>query len=187
METKHDVFVLQAPLSRSIWAEYTKLNDYICLIPEKELFIKQLEGTGGKVSVIDLIAYQRGWGNLLISWYHKGLQGSPFTMPGDGFATWDYTALAQHFYEKYQAKTGKEAQEQFLQVVLAIIDLTEDTHTAGTLNAYGKWPWCTLKSGTHWPLSKWITVNTIAPYKRAHTILKKHFKFPRAALTTTGY
>ena len=62
---------------------------------------KIIDGTGGIISVNNLLSYQIGWDNLLINWYESGIKGKIIVMPGEGFDKWDYTGLALHFYKKY--------------------------------------------------------------------------------------
>lgn len=121
----------------------------------------------------DLIAYQIGWGKCLIRWYEAGIQGEMPKMPGEGFLTWDYTGLAQHFYQTYQFDNAEEQMRIFHQTVLRILEIVETEHQTGNLDQMGVWPWCTLPSGKKWPLSKWIRVNTASPYKQAARLIKK--------------
>lgn len=147
----------------------------ITSIPVSSRILKQIEGTGGQVSIIDLIAYQIGWGKCLIEWYEFGIKGESPLMPREGFSTWDYTAIARHFYQKYQYHYHDEQSQVFHQVVLQLLDIVEKEHHTGNLDRIGVWSWCTLQSGKQWPLSKWIKINTSSPYKRAHQLIKKEF------------
>src|SRR5438105_7789241 len=90
-----------APLSKQIQQEYNKLVALISLIDKTHRLNHDIEGAGGTVSIADSIAYQIGWGKLLISWYETGVQGKMPAMPGEGFTKWDYVGLAKHFYQKY--------------------------------------------------------------------------------------
>ncbi len=94
-------------------------------------------------------------------------------MPGEGFTTWDYSAIAQHFYQKYSQGRPADIKQKFDDVVQKIITIIEKELALDRLDKAGIWSWCTLKSGKEWPLSKWIIVNTVAPYKRARNFLKK--------------
>lgn len=165
--------VLKAPLSQEIQKEYDKLINLIDSIPVSSRILKQIEGTGGKVSISDLIAYQIGWGKCLIGWYESGIKGEVPVMPGDGFSTWDYTAIARHFYQKYQYHYQDEHSQVFHQVMLQLLDIVEKEHQTGNLDRIGVWSRCTLRSGKQWPLSKWIKINTSSPYKRAYQLIKK--------------
>ncbi|MDP1879518.1 MAG: ClbS/DfsB family four-helix bundle protein [Parachlamydiaceae bacterium] len=165
--------VLKAPLSLEIKKEYDRLIKLIVSIPFSERNLKKINGTGGKVSVTDLIAYQIGWGKCLICWYESGLKMEAPEMPGEGFSKWDYVAIAQHFYAKYQYDQNDQQVKAFHQVVFQLLDIVENENQTGHLDQIGIWTWCTLLSGKHWPLSKWIRINSCAPYKRAYHAIKK--------------
>lgn len=158
----------------NIKKEFAKLIKAVSETPEKYQYKKEIEFTGGPVSVSDLISYQIGWGKLLISWYDSGLQNKKFTMPGCGFDSWDYEGLAIFFYKKHENKNIGKQLNEFEKVVKEIISIVDKEETSGNLKKLGVWPWCTLASGKEWPLSKWIQVNTVAPYKRATAIVKKY-------------
>lgn len=163
----------QCPLSQDIQREYDRLVTIINPIPSSIRALKVIEGTGGKVSVANLIAYQIGWGKCVIRWYEAGIQGKTPSMPGEGFSSWDYQAIAQHFYQKYHYDGFDEQMEVFHQVVLHLLEIVEREDRSHQLDQPGIWPWCTLSSGKNWPLSKWIRVNTASPYKRAAQLIKK--------------
>ena len=165
--------ILRAPLSQEIQREYDKLINLIASIPVSSRILKQIDGTGGQVSITDLIAYQIGWGKCLIGWYESGIKGEAPIMPGEGFTTWDYTAIAQHFYQKYHYYNPDEQSQVFHQIVLELLDIVEKEYQLGNLDRIGVFSWCTLKSGKQWPLSKWIKINTSSPYKRAYQLIKK--------------
>ena len=164
------------PLSNAVKAEYNKLMESLELVPINLRSSPCIEGTGGQVSVRDLLAYQIGWGKLLLGWYQAGLNKEIPKMPGEGFSSWDYNALAKHFYQKYEYDCLEEKCAQFFLIVKEILNIIERENETGNLNKIGVWAWCTLKSGKSWPLSKWIQVNTVSPYKRATTLIKKFAK-----------
>lgn len=164
--------VYKASLSKGIVKEYNKLSEAISLIPAQSLLLKTIDFSAGKVSVRDLVAYQIGWGTLLISWYISEIENTKPQMPGEGFTKWDYTGLAQHFYCKYQYDSIQEQIHVLHSVVVQILNIVEKEHLTGNLDKVGIWSWCTLSSGKQWPLSKWITVNTSAPYKRASALIR---------------
>ena len=118
----------QCAISQNILREYNRLLKIVTHISPSIRTLKSIDGTGGKVSVSDLIAYQIGWGKCLIRWYETGIQGKMPEMPGEGFSTWDYLGIAQHFYQKYQYDGGDRQMEIFHQVVLRILQIvdTED-------------------------------------------------------------
>lgn len=159
--------------SSKIRLEYDRLKDATAAFPISKRGLKLLDGTGGKVSIADLIAYQIGWGNCLIRWYETGLKGEHPEMPGDGFSQWSYEEIAKHFYKKYRYDGAEEQMKILDELVLNILKIVDREEKNGNLDQIGVWAWCTLRSGKSWPLSKWIQVNTIAPYKRAVKVIKK--------------
>lgn len=163
----------KSPLSKSIVKEYNKLIKLLENITDTNYNLNLVEGTGGKVSVNNLIAYQIGWGNLLISWYNNGINDKILIMPGDGFSSWDYVGLAKHFCQKYKYANQNEQIKAFNTIVLQIVDIVEHEFITENLDKIGIWSWCELASGKQWPLSKWVQVNTVAPYKRASGLIRK--------------
>lgn len=159
-------------LAENIQKEYNKLVITYFKVPETDRSLKNINGTGGVVSANDIIAYQIGWGKLVSQWYKEGIQNKQPIMPGDGFTTWDYNGLAKHFYDKYKYNESIKYIEQFREVVKDILNIVENEYQNGNLDKIGVWSWCTLKSGKKWPLSKWIQINTVAPFKKATGLIK---------------
>ena len=158
-------------LIQEIRREKDKLLKLINNVSPSALSLKIIDGTGGKVSISDLIAYQIGWGQCLIRWYESGIKGETPEMPGEGFSSWDYNAIAKHFYEKYRCNTSDQQISAFQEVAARILEIAQNEELTGNLDRIGVWPWCKLSNGKQWPLSKWIQVNTVAPYKRAAKLL----------------
>lgn len=163
----------QSTLSQDIQYEYNRLVKIANHVSPSLRTLKIIDGTAGKVSVSDIIAYQIGWGKSLIRWYEAGIQGKMPEMPGEGFLAWDYLGIARHFYQIYQFDSAEGQMRIFHQVVLRILEIVEVEDQTGNLDRMGVWPWCTLSSGKKWLLSKWIRVNTVSPYKRATALIKK--------------
>lgn len=166
----------KSTLSQDIQHEYTRLAEIATTISPSVRTLKIIDGTGGKVSAADIIAYQIGWSKWLIRWYKTGIRGEAQEMPGDGFSTWDYQAIARYFYQIHNPESIDEQMRIFHQAVLRIIEIVETEERTGNLDRLGVWPWCTLRSGKPWPLSKWIRVNTSSPYKKATVTVRKLLK-----------
>ncbi|MBA3815675.1 MAG: ClbS/DfsB family four-helix bundle protein [Parachlamydiaceae bacterium] len=160
-------------LIQDIIREKNKLELLVCNLSLQARSLKNIDNNGRKVSASDLIAYQIGWGKCLIRWYEAGINNEIIEMPGDGFLKWDYVGLAQHFYKTYCYDSFDQQMNIFQQTVLRIFEIIQIEHQTGNLDRIGVWSWCTLPSGKQWPLSKWIKVNTAAPYKRAVNLIKK--------------
>lgn len=167
---------ITAPLSTTILNSYKTLISVSSQVPLAYKNLKLIQATGGALSVCDLIAYQIGWGKLLIHWYNSGLQSENIVMPGHGFSTWDYTGLAKYFYSKYGYDGHTIQLEEFKKVITLIIKIVDSEYASGNLEKIGVWDWCTLPSGKQWPLSKWVIVNTSSPYKRATALIRKCMK-----------
>lgn len=173
---KIDPTLFEATLSREILKEYLGLIEVVTSLPFSFRDLKEIEGTGGNVSVGDIIAYQIGWGKCLIRWYEAGIKQEVPEMPGEGFSNWHYVTIAYHFYQKYQYDLGEEQERIFHQVITRILEIVEKENKTGNLNKLGVWSWCSLQSGKPWTLCKWIKVNTSSPYKRATLMIKKMVK-----------
>lgn len=169
--------VYKAPLSKEIKREFNKLTFIISDISPSLRKVKYKDATRGTISVADLIAYQIGWGKLVIGWYQAGLKGRIPQMPGEGFTKWDYSGLAKHFYKKYHFDGGIKQERELYKVVKKLLAIVEHEYQTKNLDKKGVWEWSTLSSGIKWPLSKWIRINTVAPYKRATTLIRKIKKF----------
>jgi hypothetical protein len=163
----------EPPLDQEIRCAYDRLIKALNILPTSVRTLKVIDATGGKVSASDLIAYQIGWGKCVIQWYEAGMRGENPELPGEGFSTWNYTAIAHHFYKKYHYDGLNEQMKVFQEVVSTLLEIVETEHQANRLDQTNVWTWCTLSSGKHWPLSKWIRVNTVSPYKRAAQLIKK--------------
>lgn len=163
----------KSPLSKSIKQEYNRLVSVVSALNSYHRDARNIDNMHEKISASDLIAYQIGWGKLLITWYESGLKGEIPQMPGEGFVKWDYKGIARHFYKKYAFDGESEQSQVFHDVVAKILSFTEHEYKTGNLDKIGIWNWCTLASGKEWPLSKWIKINTASPYKRAIALIKK--------------
>jgi hypothetical protein len=164
---------MKTKLSQDIQLEFNRLVLAIENVIPSNRILKIIQGTGGNVSVADLIAYQIGWGKCVIRWYEAGIKKEIPEMPGEGFSKWNYIAIAKKFYKKYAHDSSDEQMKIFKQVVFQILEIIQKEQLTGNLDRTGVWPWCALSSGKLWPLSKWIRVNTAAPYKRATQLIKK--------------
>lgn len=135
---------------------YQKLVKEVHDIDERASRRVELEGN---VSICDVIAYQIGWGKLMLGWEAAEEKGQKTPMPAEGYKWNQLGLLAQSFYKAYQHVSLKELLNEFdkiVQLILKWIDaLSEDE-----LFSLQQREW----AGDKWPLAKWIQVNTIAPY-----------------------
>lgn len=160
-------------LSEEIKSTYLKLDGLLEHVPINLVNEKKIVFAKSLVSIADLIAYQIGWGKLLLQWYQSGIKNQTIQMPGEGFNKWDYKGLAKHFFQIHHYKNFSAQRQVFQQIVQEITAFVEYESQTGSLDKVGVWSWCTLPSGKKWPLSKWVTVNTKSPYKRAKLLIEK--------------
>jgi hypothetical protein len=161
-----------AKLSNNIKKEYNNFVGLALRISDAGRKQKKYSFSSSTVSVNDLVAYQIGWGQLVVNWYDTGVKGKMPQMPGDGFTEWKYNALAAHFYKSYQFGSPSAQHRVFKDVTERIIAIVEKESKTGNLDKEGAWEWQKLKSGKYWPLSKWVQVNTVAPFSRAAKLIK---------------
>lgn len=165
----------ETALSKNIQESYNALIQTVAQVPEADWTLKNIHFGTEIISPQNLIAYQVGWGKLLLSWYTAGIQGMQPIMPGEGFTAWNYKRIAHHFYTTYMNYKPQELCQDFQRTVLSIIEISEKESLSGNLDKIDVWAWCTLASGRAWPLAKWVQINTVAPYKRARTVLKRYY------------
>jgi hypothetical protein len=130
--------------------------------------LERFPGIEGEVSPCDLIAYQIGWGKLLMSWDKLETQGKTAEMPAPGFKWNQLSALANHFYKEQNGQSLEQLLAQF-EVLVDEIRLFIESNSEEVLFEIGKRRW----AGQKWSIAKWIQVNTVAPYGSARTKLRK--------------
>lgn len=163
----------KAELLLNFDSAYSKLIKELATIPEQETRLPEIEG---EISACDLLAYQIGWGRLLLQWDKDELQGKPSQMPAPGFKWNQLGLLAQSFYAHHCNSSLSQLHAEFAELAEQIRQFILDNEES-TLFEQGKRNW----AGDKWPLVKWIQVNTIAPYQSARSKLrrwKKHQALP---------
>ncbi len=68
-------------LSNQNLEAYRKLVETINETPETLFKEKLIQATDAIMSIADVIAYQIGWGTLLVSWYKVGIEHKTVVMP----------------------------------------------------------------------------------------------------------
>jgi len=114
------------------------------------------------------LAYQIGWGKLLLNWEQEEKKGKTPVMPAKGYKWNELGSLAQSFYERYQNKDIVYLRKEFSKVVKKIEGLIESLEEDELFSPHQR-EW----TGDKWAMVKWIQVNTIAPYKSARTKIRR--------------
>lgn len=144
---------------------YNKLREEITRVPDALSRAPQLEGG---ICLCELMAYQIGWGRLVLQWEAREQAGQPVDMPAPGFKWNQLGALAQSFYLRSRDDSAAQLLAQFDALASdlhAFIAVSSDTF----LFNVGQRQW----AGAKWPVVKWLQVNTIAPYDSARAKLRK--------------
>lgn len=104
----------QRELLSSLQAAYAKLAEEAAQVPPE---LERDPGIEGGISPCDLIAYQIGWGRLLLSWDSTEAQGGIAQMPAPGFKWNQLGLLARSFYQEQQGQTLKQLLATFAALV----------------------------------------------------------------------
>jgi hypothetical protein len=153
----------KAELIRAIEADSAKLiaafNAMDAKLWDNAILQGNIQGT--TITPANLLAYQIGWGRLVLSWYQKGLEGVSFEMPLEGFKWNELGKLATYFHKEYESHSPSELQEMFQALVKEILNLVfsltnEELYTVGVFKWTGKYT-----------LGRYIQINTSSPYKNA--------------------
>ena len=153
----------KAELVAAIEKDSTKLIAAFNAIDPKlwDCAIIQGNTKGTVITPVNLLAYQIGWGRLVLSWYHKGIKGVPFSMPLEGFKWNELGKLASYFHQEYESYSYEELVAIFQELIVEIMQLVqsltnEALYTVGVFSWTGKYT-----------LGKYIQLNTSSPYKNA--------------------
>lgn len=155
----------KADLLKELESAYARLHEEAASIPPA---LERCAGLEGGISPCDLIAYQIGWGRLLLSWDALEARGEAVDMPAPGFKWNQLGLLANSFHQARSGHTLERLLAEF-ELLVGRIRRFIDTCTEDELFRIGVRHW----AGEKWPVAKWIQVNTIAPYKSARTKLRR--------------
>ncbi|MGK0291515.1 MAG: hypothetical protein ACI86H_002983 [bacterium] len=139
----------------------------------------RLRNIKGNVSCCDLIAYQLGWGMLLIDWERTESTGETPIMPTERYKWNQLGALAHSFYQKYSEWTLQQLRLEFSNLYQDLVGwINSLSHEELFESKNRQW------TGEKWAIVKWIQVNTIAPYKSARTKVR-HWKKEEMGVKST--
>lgn len=126
----------------------------------------------------EIITYQLGWLELVMDWDQSELEGRTFLMPAQDFKWNELGGLVQSFYSRYAEyslpglrELLRQSEQQWLEWV--------GTLTEEELFIQGSRKWTGTKE--HWPMARWIHINSAAPFKSFRGKIRKWKKhFPAA-------
>lgn len=131
---------------------------------------KDLLVEGVDRSPSEMIAYQLGWINLVMSWDVDEQEGKEVIMPAPGYKWNQLGGLYKSFYESYKEYTLVELKQKFNDSISKLCDWIEEL-TEEELFIQGHREWTGDKE--NWPMAKWIHINSVAPFKTFRTKIRK--------------
>ncbi len=133
---------------------------------DKDVFVKEVDRTPAQ-----MIAYQLGWINLILSWEQDNKDGKHVITPTENYKWNNLGGLYQRFYDKYAACSLETLIDLFQQDVYKIVQLVESYSDQELFEPGGR-QWAT-STPANWPIWKWIHINTVAPFKSFRTKIRK--------------
>ncbi|WP_195258077.1 ClbS/DfsB family four-helix bundle protein [Bacillus paralicheniformis] len=161
------VYESKKHLKEEIHKRYLLLDGEFDDIPDqfRDVRDQDVDRTPGEI-----LAYQLGWLNLLMSWDRDERLGKTVVTPSPHYKWNQLGALYQSFYDMYShfsltelRQEFKKAEEQLQSWIDTLTD--EELFTQGTLNWTGENP--------KWPAIRFIHVNSVAPFKNFRTKIRK--------------
>jgi hypothetical protein len=133
---------------------------------DKDVFVNGVDRTPSQ-----MIAYQLGWLNLILSWEQDNKEGKNVITPAPDYKWNNLGGLYQSFYDKYANDSIETLIELFNQDVHKIIQLVESYNDQELFEQGGR-QWAS-STPSNWPIWKWIHINTVAPFKTFRTKIRK--------------
>lgn len=119
------------------------------------------------------LAYQVGWTNLLIKWEEDERNGLQVKTPSDEFKWNQLGLLYQHFTDTYAPLSLRELKEKLNENINSIYDMIDVLSEEELFKPHmRKWADEATKTAI-WEVSKFIHVNTVAPFGTFRTKIRK--------------
>ncbi|WP_432796995.1 ClbS/DfsB family four-helix bundle protein [Poriferisphaera sp. WC338] len=159
----------KSELLKNLQQAYEKLDGEFDGMDESAGRICEISAAGETTcSICDVLAYQIGWGELLLSWDKHEKANKTVHMPAKGFKWNQLGELAAHFYDKHTDHSLKQLRSKFKRTYNKLYQWIESL-SDDELFSIGMREW----TGDKWPMVKWIQVNTVAPYQSARTKVRR--------------
>lgn len=118
----------------------------------------------------EMLAYQLGWLNLVMSWEKDERNGKAVITPSPQYKWNQLGLLYQQFYAEYSGYSLEELRKLFKQSVEKwcnwISQLNDDELFMPNMR---KW----TVTNANWPMWKWIHINSVAPFMSFRTKLRR--------------
>lgn len=133
---------------------------------DKDISVNEVDRTPAQ-----MIAYQLGWMNLIMSWEKDNQDGKDVITPSLDYKWNNLGGLHQNFYDKYAAYSLEALINMFNDSVHKVIQMIEGYNNKELFEP-GLRQWATTTPSS-WPIWKWIHINTVAPFKNFRTKIRK--------------
>ncbi|MHA4262678.1 ClbS/DfsB family four-helix bundle protein (plasmid) [Bacillus cereus] len=152
---------------KSIDKAYKKFIEEFKVIPEnlRSKHISEVDKTPSEI-----LSYQLGWINLLLSWEKDEQCGLDVQTPTPDYKWNNLGGLYQSFYERYGRLTLKQQEEELTKLVQMLVDWISDLSEVELFQPEQR-KWATTKA--KWPIWKWVHINTVAPFTNFRTKIRK--------------
>ena len=127
---------------------------------------------------VQMIAYQLGWMQLILSWENQERQDDTVITPAPNYKWNNLGGLYKSFYAQHEACTLAELSAMFADTVQEILRLIDDYTDIELFHPGGR-KWAS-STPANWPIWKWIHINTVAPFKTFQTKIRKWKKLNTA-------
>ncbi|KRK64820.1 hypothetical protein FC72_GL001874 [Companilactobacillus tucceti DSM 20183] len=109
----------------------------------------------------EMLSYQVGWINMILSWEKMEESGEEITTPTPGYK-WDQMRELYHDFNVKYGANGLDNEEEELKKVVKELIAWIDHMSSDELFKPGERKWATTKA--MWPVAKWIRINAISPF-----------------------
>lgn len=147
-------------------------------------FIDEYEGISDdvadeKIDQVDktpreMLSYQVGWINMILSWEKAEAGGAKITTPTPGYK-WDQMRQLYHDFNIKYGSDGIANEEAELGSVVAELIAWIDNMSHDELFKPGERKWATTKA--MWPVAKWIRINAVSPFNNYSRQVRKWKNF----------
>ena len=118
-----------------------------------------------------MLAYQIGWMKLILSFEKQEKAGLTVITPSPDYKWNELSSLYESFYKEFEEDSLKDLSAIFINTLQDIIILI-NTYTDEDLFEQNKRKWAS-STPSNWTVSKWIHINTVAPFKSFRTKIRK--------------
>ncbi|MGL5244455.1 MAG: ClbS/DfsB family four-helix bundle protein [Sarcina sp.] len=160
-KSKEELIVQISNTSKLFIEEFHSVDE-----KDKDILINEVDRTPSQ-----MIAYQLGWMNLLLSWEKEEQAGNTVITPTHEYKWNNLGGLYKNFYEEYEKYTLSELCHMFKNTEQQIMELI-NSYTDEELFECGARKWAS-STPSNWPVCKWIHINTVAPFKNFRAKIRK--------------